>query len=90
MESRLFKYVVILVILFVGVSLGNNDNDLQSKLDRFEEEIQQPYNEHSGQSLEVYDTNVMNSLAKKSENLLMNSLDVIRDVVNSVFGTLFG
>lgn len=91
MESKIFKFIFIMVILFAGVSLGNkNENDLQSKLDKFEIEIQEPYNDYSNHYVEVYDANLMNNVAKKTENLLMSSIDAFGEVVNSIFGTLFG
>lgn len=89
MESRLFRYIFLIVILFVGLSMGNSQDGLQTKLDEFEGEIQRPYNDYSYIESEVYDTNVMNTVAKKSEKLINTTLDIAGDIVEGLFGTLF-
>ncbi|XMB85126.1 hypothetical protein RJG79_06790 [Mycoplasmatota bacterium WC44] len=89
MEHRIFRYIFLILILFVGVSMGNNNDNLQNKINDFEEEIQTPHNDYSYNEMEMYDTNIINDVAKKSEKVITNSLELLGEVVSSVFGTLF-
>lgn len=105
MEKKLLRYTIIIVIFFVGLSMGvnyqeNNRSNLQQSLNSFEDEITKPNNDFvpvnpvSNQddtyTHEEIDHNLFTGLAKDGEYVLKKGLQIILDASNSIFRFIFG
>lgn len=104
MEKRLLRYTIIIVIFFVGLSMGvsyqeNNRKNLQKSLDDFEKQITTPNNDFvpvnpvNNQDDYYYqeiDHNLFSGLAKDGEYIVKKGLQIILDASNSIFRFIFG
>lgn len=105
LEKRLLRYTIIIIIFFVGLSMGvsyqeNNRKNLQKSLDDFEEQITTPNNDFvpvnpvTNQEETYYDQeidhNLFSGLAKDGEYIVKKGLQIILDTSNSIFRFIFG
>jgi hypothetical protein len=104
MEKSFLKWTMILVIFFIGLSLGvsyqgenkGNRDPLQEDLDEFEEEITKPGNDFepvnpdgNGSTIQVKD-NVFTKIASDGEILLKKGIYLILDKSDDLFRLIFG
>ncbi len=106
MEKKLLRYTIIVIIFFVGLSMGvtyqqNNRSNLQATLDSYEDEITTPNNDFKPvnpttnpdyiyQESEEIDHNLVSGLAQDGEYVIKKGLDLILDTSNNIFRFIFG
>ena len=106
MEKKFLRYTIIIIIFFVGLSMGvsyqeNNRSNLQDTLDSFEDQITTPNNDfvpvdpvtnEDGEyySNEEIDHNLFTGLAKDGEYIIKKGLQIILDASNGIFRFIFG
>ncbi|HEY8364685.1 MAG TPA: hypothetical protein VIK84_03855 [Haloplasmataceae bacterium] len=100
MEKRILRYAMIVVIFFIGLSLGvdyQNRSNLQDSLDQFEDEITKPNNDFEPVNPSLnpninndVEHNLFTSLAKDGEYIIKKGLDLILDTSNNIFRFIFG
>lgn len=92
MDGKMFKYTLVSIVFFVGLSMGvsyqqkEQQNSLQAELRRFESEIQtpdndfepkNPYDNNSDSSDSLIKHNVFTVLAKDGEYVIKVIFDAI-------------
>lgn len=106
MEKKFLKYTLIVIIFFVGLSMGvsyqesNSPSNVQQDANNFENVIEQPNNDFKPvdpyDSSNSYNTipkikhNAFTSIAKDGEYILKSGLELILDKSDDLFKLIFG
>ncbi len=89
------KYIIIVVILMIGIAIGNIDqstSNVQDELTEFENNITNPNNniDTTTSDFPVVSGNIFLSLATGIENIFTGIIGGVYKVVKSLFELLFG
>lgn len=81
--KKIIYIVILLFVLMLGLQMGNDvhDSGLQGQINRFEESIESGEDLYLNGESYYIEGNVINKVAKKSENLVKSVVEKFKDLL---------
>lgn len=82
--KKVIYICILLFILMLGMKMGNVESNmgLQTQINKFEDSITNGENLYTNENTYVIDGNIVNKVAKKSENIVKDLIGKFKEILN--------